>query len=147
MPPTNVSARHDRAGIWEAIQIHLIFIEPVRADNAHGRMVFSHFDHAGNALGKKPIVRMNDFAVFAFGRHSCKSRVVIDQGGQKGLVFQHRDTRIFAPKPFCDLQRTVCTTIVYDDVLPVLIGLVQDAFNAFCKILLRIINGCNNDSN
>jgi hypothetical protein len=43
-----------------------------------------------------------------------------------------------------NLTRRIITAVIYDQIFPVLIGLVEDALNAFLEVSLAVMNGGNN---
>jgi hypothetical protein len=137
-----VAAGNQATWIREAVQTDFGTFELVGGDDTDGRMCFSHVHHALNAVWKQPVVGLDHLAVLTRGGDASQSKVVILYLGQKMFRTDEPDSIRKKPSvPLGDFVRSVGAAIVHKDVFPILVSLVQDAFDAFCEVVSRVIKG------
>ena len=84
---------------------------------------------------------IENFELSAFRRNLAHSVVPVLELVQELIVIMDADSTILGSIVLGNLQRAVRTTIIDNHIFPVLIRLGQDAFDAYCQIFFRIVNG------
>src|SRR6202012_1138657 len=101
-------------------------------------MPFSKIDLLRDRVGIDPIVGRQEFAVLGFRRDRAERSVVVLDRPDELLVAADRDLwmplRIFPRDP----QRAIRAAVVYDRVVPTVIGLRDHAFDAGAEVLFAI---------
>jgi hypothetical protein len=93
-------------------------------------------------MRKYPIIRLNDFAVFAFPRNEAQSVVVIPDLSQEALVRGKTDANVFRGIAFRNLQRLIRTAIIYKNVFPILIRLCEHTLDTLGQISVGVVERC-----
>ena len=84
---------------------------------------------------------MQEFTVLAGCRDLLQRNVVVFDSTYEPLVLMDADARLFLRISLRDFEGSIRAAVVYDNVLPVLVSLGQDALDALGKILLAVIDG------
>jgi hypothetical protein len=103
-------------------------------------MRFRQRDHPRQAIGKKIVVRGNDFAILAVRGNGAEGPVVVLDDGNQHVIMNNVDTRVFGGVFLRNFPSFIFTAIIDDGVFPVGIGLRHHAFNTFSEIGLAVIN-------
>src|SRR5689334_14321650 len=106
-------------------------------------MFLGQGNHLLEAIRKNPVIGKNYFEILACRRQLPKSMVVVWDDSQKSVVLKNADAGVFFSIPACDCDRIISAAIVDDGVVPILISLGKDAFDAFREKLGPIVNGSN----
>ena len=104
-------------------------------------MGFGALDHAGDAFGKKPVIGMDDFAVFALGGGLLESVVPILEHAEMPFVSVNTDVGGSLSVFGGDLEGAIRAAVVHDDIFPVGICLCHNTVNALSEVLFTIEYG------
>src|SRR6185369_12742704 len=107
----------------------------------YGWMIFGNRNHFFQAFRENPIVGKYHFTIFAGRRNLTQRGVVIWNSLQELLILVDSNTRVPCSVPTGDFRRSVGAAVIYDRILPILIGLTKNAFYAFRQIFRSIVNG------
>jgi hypothetical protein len=84
---------------------------------------------------------MHDLAKPTGGRHLLKGNIVVRDHSHEVLVRNHPNPRITTRVLFGNSEGGVLASVINNDILPILVGLLQDAFNALAQMGVTIIDG------
>src|SRR5215469_3366655 len=138
----DLTAGNHAAGIWQAIQPNFGAFDLIGGHNTDGRMRFSQFDHAPDAIRKQPVVGLYHLAILAIRRNASKGEIVILYLGKEALRPDEaeliRKARSIAFGDFC---RSISAAIVHKNVFQILVSLPQNAFDALAQVFSSVIEG------
>jgi hypothetical protein len=106
-------------------------------------MLLTHCDHLLQTFGENPIVCEYHLAVLAYRRNMAQGVVMIGNYTQKLFVVNHTDASVLRRVTACSCSGTISAAVVDDRIIPVLVGLSQNALNTLRKILFIVVYGSN----
>lgn len=102
-----------------------------------GIRIFKRLYKLRNILGKKPVVSVKDFKIFADSLFTAD----IYTGAVTAVFLVYKAYRggIFCNIFFCDLFATVCRAVVYNDYVEPVRTFAQERIKAFCQKRLAVV--------
>jgi hypothetical protein len=107
-------------------------------------MSLGNRDHPFEAVGINPVVPKYHFAVSAVGGNLTQSDVVIRDDFDKVAVLMNPNPSVPRSESASDFQGAIRTTVINNSIVPIAIGLSENALNALCKVMLLVIHGSHN---
>ncbi len=111
------------------------------SDETDGRMLLGDAHHFFHAVGIKPIIGKYKFAVFGFGRNLPDGVVVVFDDPEEAFVVDYANSRILGCILFGNCQRLVGAAIVHNGVIPIGIGLPQNALDTLRQMGGAVVSG------
>src|SRR5882724_3605189 len=139
MLPADLATRDQMTRVGKAGPTNLCSLQGVSAHDPNRWMLLGERNHFFQAFRKDPIVSEDNLAIPARRGNVTQCSVVILKGPQESLVLNDSDTRIFLCKSTRDLSGAIRAAVINDGVIPVGVGLSENTFNAFLKVLRVVI--------
>src|SRR2546430_13415866 len=140
MLPADLATRGYITWVGKAGPTNLRSLQGISADDSDGWMFLGERNHFFQAFGKDPIVSEDNLAIPARRGNVTQCSVVVFEGSQESLVLTDSDTRIFLCKSSRDLSGAIRAAVINDGVIPVGVGLSENTFNAFLKVIRVVIH-------